>query len=367
MGVPEDEVVFVHSAKTDIQKERLFEKVRQGTVRVLIGSTAKMGCGTNVQNRLVALHHLDVPWRPSDLEQREGRILRQGNTNEDVSIKRYVQEETFDSYSWQIIENKQKFIGQIMTGQDIPRSSDNIDEQALTYAEIKALACGSPLIKEKIDGDIRLTRLRQLKKSFDQQQYDLDYQIRKRIPNDIAENKEKLVGALADRTLHESFDGKAFEVTIDNKTYTDPAKAHMALLMVVEDLKAKPFRTVVELGEYKGFNLSIYRVNNAIIRMVINGKLKYELEINRKVPNNFDSIDKKLSVLSAAIEKLTEKNEALEKNLKTAEIEREKPFEQQEEMEALIIRIKELDVLLSQDAAVVSCKDESEENEEEVA
>lgn len=197
-GIPEAEIAYIHEANTDARKTELFGKVRSGAVRVLMGSTAKMGAGTNVQKRLIALHHLDVPWRPSDIEQREGRILRQGNENKEVYVFRYVTEGTFDAYSWQLIENKQKFIGQIMTSKSPARSCDDMDEAALSYAEVKALAAGNPLIKEKMDLDIQLTRLKTLKAAHDSQIYDLENKIAVGFPQEIQRCKELVVNLTAD-------------------------------------------------------------------------------------------------------------------------------------------------------------------------
>ena len=184
-GVPEDEIAFIHDANTDQKKAELFAKVRSGQVRFLIGSTSKMGAGTNVQDRLIALHHLDVPWRPSDIEQQEGRILRQGNRNRKVKIFRYVTEGTFDAYSWQLIENKQKFISQIMTSKSPVRSCEDVDESALSYAEVKALATGNPYIKEKMDLDIQVSRLRLLKANYTSQKYRMEDNIVQHYPRQI--------------------------------------------------------------------------------------------------------------------------------------------------------------------------------------
>ena len=197
-GIPETEIAFIHEANTDARKTELFGKVRSGAVRVLMGSTAKMGAGTNVQKRLIALHHLDVPWRPSDIEQREGRILRQGNENKEVYVFRYVTEGTFDAYSWQLIENKQKFIGQIMTSKSPARSCDDMDEAALSYAEVKALAAGNPLIKEKMDLDVQLTRLKTLKAAHDSQRYELENKIAIGFPAEIRKCKEQIENATVD-------------------------------------------------------------------------------------------------------------------------------------------------------------------------
>ena len=202
-GVPEGEIAFIHDANTELRKAELFAKVRSGQVRFLLGSTAKMGAGTNVQDRLIALHHLDVPWRPSDIEQQEGRILRQGNQNDKVKIFRYVTEGTFDSYSWQLIENKQKFIGQIMTSKSPVRSCEDVDEAALSYAEVKALATGNPYIKEKMDLDIQVSKLKLMKANHTSQKYRLEDNITKHYPQQIAIFKERINGFTADMQKYE--------------------------------------------------------------------------------------------------------------------------------------------------------------------
>ena len=205
-GVPENEIAFIHDANTELRKAELFAKVRSGQVRFLLGSTAKMGAGTNVQDRLIALHHLDVPWRPSDIEQQEGRILRQGNQNDKVKIFRYVTEGTFDSYSWQLIENKQKFIGQIMTSKSPVRSCEDVDEAALSYAEVKALATGNPYIKEKMDLDIQVSKLKLMKANHTSQIYRLESDIAKNFPVQISALKERIAGMQVDSQVVKSVD-----------------------------------------------------------------------------------------------------------------------------------------------------------------
>ena len=236
MGIPENEIAYIHTANTEQKKKELFAKVRGGEVRILMGSTAKMGAGTNVQQRLVALHHLDVPWRPSDIEQREGRILRQGNENKEVYVFRYVTEGTFDAYSWQLIENKQKFIGQIMTSKSPARSCNDMDEAALSYAEVKALAAGNPLIKEKMDLDVQLTRLKTLKAAHDSQRYELENKIAIGFPAEIRKCKEQIENATVDAaTVKEhsvvDADGKdVFSIQLEKEVYYEKEPAGKALL-----------------------------------------------------------------------------------------------------------------------------------------
>ena len=239
-GVPPEEIAFIHDANTEKRKAELFAKVRSGQVRFLLGSTAKMGAGTNVQDRLIALHHLDVPWRPSDIEQQEGRILRQGNMNDKVKIIRYVTEGTFDSYSWQLIENKQKFIGQIMTSKSPVRSCEDIDEAALSYAEVKALATGNPYIKEKMDLDIQVSKLKLLKANHTSQRYRLEDNIAKHYPMQITALKERLEGYRTDiqtYAAHKPVDKDAFSMKIGNRTYTDKKEAGAALIDMCRSAK----------------------------------------------------------------------------------------------------------------------------------
>lgn len=264
-GIPETEIAFIHEANTDARKTELFGKVRSGAVRVLMGSTAKMGAGTNVQKRLIALHHLDVPWRPSDIEQREGRILRQGNENKEVYVFRYVTEGTFDAYSWQLIENKQKFIGQIMTSKSPARSCDDMDEAALSYAEVKALAAGNPLIKEKMDLDVQLTRLKTLKAAHDSQRYELENKIAIGFPAEIRKCKEQIENATVDAaTVKEhsvvDADGKdVFCIQLEKKVYYEKEPAGKALLglLGLSLNNEKP----VPIGYFKGMELQIQHLS----------------------------------------------------------------------------------------------------------
>ena len=327
-GIPEAEIAYIHEANTDARKTELFGKVRSGAVRVLMGSTAKMGAGTNVQKRLIALHHLDVPWRPSDIEQREGRILRQGNENKEVYVFRYVTEGTFDAYSWQLIENKQKFIGQIMTSKSPARSCDDMDEAALSYAEVKALAAGNPLIKEKMDLDIQLTRLKTLKAAHDSQIYDLENKIAVGFPQEIQRCKELVVNLTADAATvqahtHKDAEGKdIFSMQLMEKTYTEkePAgKALLGLLGVALDTE-KP----VPIGNYKGLAL---QVSHAVFGNVFSVKLANGIEPN--------------------IEKIKAKQARLEQQLASAEEEVKRPFPQAAELAEKSNRLAVLDGLLN--------------------
>ena len=351
-GIPEAEIAYIHEANTDARKTELFGKVRSGAVRVLMGSTAKMGAGTNVQKRLIALHHLDVPWRPSDIEQREGRILRQGNENKEVYVFRYVTEGTFDAYSWQLIENKQKFIGQIMTSKSPARSCDDMDEAALSYAEVKALAAGNPLIKEKMDLDIQLTRLKTLKAAHDSQIYDLENKIAVGFPQEIQRCKELVVNLTADAATvqahtHKDAEGKdIFSMQLMEKTYTEkePAgKALLGLLGVALDTE-KP----VPIGNYKGLAL---QVSHAVFGNVFSVKLvgagTYTAELGNDVLGNLTRISNLANGIEPNIEKIKAKQARLEQQLASAEEEVKRPFPQATELTEKSKRIAVLEGLLN--------------------
>ena len=259
-GVPKNEIAFIHEANTELRKAELFSKVRNGDVRFLLGSTPKMGAGTNVQDKLIALHHLDVFWRPSDIEQQEGRILRQGNQNPRVKIFRYVTEGTFDSYSWQVIENKQKFIGQIMTSKSPVRSCEDIDESALSYAEVKALATGNPYIKEKMDLDIQVSKLKLLKANHASQIYRLEDNITKHYPQRIAVLTERVQGTQQDMIrLQQNLpaDKEIFRVEVGGSVYTDKKEAGTAIINMCRQIKS--FQDPVVVGTYLGFDMAIVR------------------------------------------------------------------------------------------------------------
>lgn len=353
LGVPESEIAFIHDANTDAKKEDLFNRVRSSRVRVLIGSTAKMGCGTNVQNHLKAIHHLDCPWRPSDIEQREGRMIRQGNLNTHVTVFKYITEETFDSYSWQIVENKQKFIGQIMTSKSPSRSAEDIDEQSLTYGEIKALATGNPLIKEKMDLDIKVARLKVIKANFDNQRYTMEDQILTRFPQTIQVNTEK-IRLLKDDVSHyqktkpESSDN--FVMVIDGRTYTERKEAGVALLDQMDLIKADhtPLRKDTYIGEYLGFDVYLNRANFTSSRIILKRSLRYdEIEFSYNTVGNLVKIDNLLGRLPEAIEICQTRIEATKTQLKNAKLEMTKPFPQEQELSEAMARLVQLNAELS--------------------
>ena len=350
-GVPENEIAFIHDANTETRKAELFAKVRSGQVRFLLGSTAKMGAGTNVQDRLIALHHLDVPWRPSDIEQQEGRILRQGNMNDKVKIFRYVTEGTFDSYSWQLIENKQKFIGQIMTSKSPVRSCEDIDEAALTYAEVKALATGNPYIKEKMDLDIQVSKLKLLKANHTSQKYRLEDNIVKHYPVQIASMKERLAGYRADIQTYAQNkfpDKDTFSIKIGNRVYTDKKEAGAALIDMCRS--AKQPNMAVTIGEYQGFKMSV-SFDSFFSKFTVNlkGSISHEVEIGTDPLGNLQRLSNALEGMTGKMETVAQKLENVEHQLETAKVEVTKPFAQEAELAEKLERLTELNALLNMD------------------
>ena len=350
-GVPPEEIAFIHDANTEKRKAELFAKVRSGQVRFLLGSTAKMGAGTNVQDRLIALHHLDVPWRPSDIEQQEGRILRQGNMNDKVKIFRYVTEGTFDSYSWQLIENKQKFIGQIMTSKSPVRSCEDIDEAALSYAEVKALATGNPYIKEKMDLDIQVSKLKLLKANHTSQRYRLEDNIAKHYPMQITALKERLEGYRADiqtYAAHKPADKDAFSMKIGNRTYTDKKEAGAALIDMCRS--AKQPNMAVTIGEYQGFKMSVsFDSFFSKFTISLKGSLSHEVEIGADPLGNLQRLSNALEGMTGKMADVEQKLSNVEHQLETAKVEVTKPFAQEQELAEKLERLAELNTLLNMD------------------
>ena len=356
-GVPENEIAFIHSANTDTRKAELFAKVRSGQVRFLLGSTQKMGAGTNVQDRLIALHHLDVPWRPSDIEQQEGRILRQGNINPKVKIFRYVTENTFDSYSWQVIENKQKFISQIMTSKSPVRSCEDVDEAALTYAEVKALATGNPYIKEKMDLDIQVSKLKLMKANHTSQKYRLEDNIAKHYPQQIAILKERISGMEADiqtakanlqRTGTSVADKEQFLMKVGDKPYTDKKEAGTALVEMCREMKTVNVPATV--GEYAGFQMAVsFDSFNHKFVMNLKGQLSHNLEIGSDPLGNIARINHALESMPKQLAEAQTKLENVEHQLETAKTEVNKPFAQEAELAQKQERLAALNALLNMD------------------
>ena len=350
-GVPEEEIAFIHEANTELRKTELFGKVRSGQVRFLIGSTQKMGAGTNVQDRLVALHHLDVPWRPSDIEQQEGRILRQGNRNDTVSIFRYVTEGTFDSYSWQVIENKQKFISQIMTSKSPVRSCEDVDEAALTYAEVKALATGNPYIKEKMDLDIQVSRLKLMKANHTSQIYRLEDNIAKNYPKQIEILQERIRGFQTDmETVRKNIpaDKDNFSMKVGNRIFTDKKEAGTAILAMCQEMDS--LQQMVEIGEYAGMRMKVtFDSFNRKFVMSLKGELSHNFELGSDA---FGNITRLHNVLDGMAGKLSEAETKLNNvihQLETAKMEVQKPFPAEEELKEKMERLAELDALLNMD------------------
>ena len=350
-GVPPEEIAFIHDANTETRKAELFAKVRSGQVRFLLGSTAKMGAGTNVQDRLIALHHLDVPWRPSDIEQQEGRILRQGNMNDKVKIFRYVTEGTFDSYSWQLVENKQKFIGQIMTSKSPVRSCEDIDEAALSYAEVKALATGNPYIKEKMDLDIQVSKLKLLKANHTSQRYRLEDNIAKHYPMQITALKERLEGYRTDiqtYAAHKPVDKDAFSMKIGNRTYTDKKEAGAALIDMCRS--AKQPNMAVTIGEFQGFKMSVsFDSFFSKFTISLKGSLSHEVEIGADPLGNLQRLSNALDGMTGKMADVEQKLSNVEHQLETAKVEVTKPFAQEQELAEKLERLAELNALLNMD------------------
>ena len=348
-GVPGNEIAFIHDANTELRKAELFAKVRSGQVRFLLGSTAKMGAGTNVQDRLIALYHLDVPWRPSDIEQQEGRILRQGNQNAKVKIFRYVTEGTFDSYSWQLIENKQKFIGQIMTSKSPVRSCEDVDEAALSYAEVKALATGNPYIKEKMDLDIQVSRLKLMKANHTSQKYRLEDNITQHYPQQIAHLKESIEGFSKDIQRYKRnkpLEKEDFSITVCGKEYSDKKEAGTALIAICKE--SKDIDTSVDVGEYLGFSLKV-KFDAFYRKFVLNvkGDMSHPIEIGVDPFGNLTRINNALEAMPAELEEAQTKLSNVEHQLETAKIEVNKPFLQEAELSEKLERLAELDALLN--------------------
>ena len=350
-GIPKEQIAFIHEYNTEVKKAELFAKVRAGQVRILMGSTPKLGAGTNVQDRLLALHHLDCPWKPSDLEQQEGRILRQGNQNDKVKIFRYVTENTFDSYMWQILENKQKFISQIMTSKSPVRACEDVDDTALSYAEIKALATGNEYIKEKMDLDVQVSKLKLLKANHTSQIYRLESDIAKRYPVQITALKEKIAGMRVDADVVKGIDlqdNDHFAMTVGGKLYTDKKEAGVALLSAASGLKS--VKSAGQIGEYHGFALSSeYNFLSNTYTMTIKGKCSYKIEFGKDTLGNIQRIHNALSAIGKKLADTEQNLETVQQQLKTAQEEVQKPFPKEAELSEKMERLAELNAMLNMD------------------
>lgn len=351
LGIPNEEIAFIHDASTETKKAELFTKVRSGQVRILLGSTPKLGAGTNIQDRLVALHHLDCPWKPSDLEQQEGRILRQGNQNKEVKIFRYVTEATFDAYMWQILENKQKFISQIMTSKSPVRACEDVDDTALSYAEIKALATGNPYIKEKMDLDIQVSKLKLMKANHTSQKYRLETDISRNYPVQITAVKERIAGLRADAEAVNPIldkDKDNFVVTVVGKTYTDRKEAGTAIIAACAGLKA--VSASGQIGEFHGFSLSAnFDSFNQQYMLTIRRQCSYQIEVGKDPLGNLQRISNALAGIEGKLTDSEQKLENLQQQLAVAQEEVAKPFQKETELTEKMERLAELNSLLNMD------------------
>ncbi|HEN9106076.1 TPA: DEAD/DEAH box helicase family protein [Streptococcus agalactiae] len=347
MGIPKEEIAFIHEANSDKQKDELFAKVRKGEIRILMGSTQKMGAGTNVQNKLIALHDLDVPWRPADLEQRAGRIVRQGNENKEVSIYRYVTENTFDAYLWQTIENKQKFISQIMTSKTPVRVAEDVDESSLNYAEIKALATGDPKIKEKMDLDNEVTKLKMLEANYKSNRYRLEDKVAKNYPEEIART-EKLIEAvkkdIKDVEAKAEGEEKFTSITIGGEKILDKKLAGEKLLEAISKVKINESKVI---GKYRNMDLEVsYNFFTNEHNFSLNGAAKHSGELGTSADGNITRLDNALEKMPEKLKRLEEKLFSTKEQLENAKEELQKPFEKADELKNKVLRLAELNKLL---------------------
>lgn len=367
-GIPAEEIAYIHSAETEAKKKELFGKVRSGQIRVLLGSTQKMGAGTNVQQKLIALHHLDCPWRPADLQQREGRIVRQGNENPEVEIYSYVTENTFDAYLYQLVESKQKFIGQIMTSKSPVRSAEDVDEQALSYAEIKALATGNPHIKEKMDLDIDVSRLKLLKANHLSQRYALEDQLIKELPQKLRSLEERIRGYEADRVrLTENTQPNAdgfSPMVIQGKHYAEKKDAGAALLAAC---KAMTSPEAVPLGQYRGFAMELsFDSFSREFKVAFIGELRHTVALGTDIFGNIQRLDNALEAFPDRLAACAEQLENTKTQMENAKTEVQKPFPQEAELAEKMKRLDELNILLNMDKRdneiADECPDEGEKD-----
>ena len=366
-GIPAEQIRFIHEATTDAQKKELFGKVRSGEVRVLFGSTPKIGAGTNVQDRLIAIHNLDCPWRPSDLEQRQGRIERQGNMFPEVEVYRYVTEQTFDAYLYQLVESKQKFISQIMTSKSPVRSAEDVDEVALSFAEVKMLATGDARFKEKMDLDIQVSKLRVLKQSYLSEHYDLEDRVLKYYPQTIKEYEERIAGYENDAALAEQHkpqgEDKFCSMTLKGVTYTEKADAGEMLLAICKDY---PMSAPTEIGSYRGFRMEIYYDTvNAHYCMNLCGKAKHKVDLGADALGNLTRIENELSKLPARLEAAKTKKAETIAQLETAKEEIKKPFAFEDELKEKTERLNALNIELNLNEKDTSVMDTEPEQTEE--
>ena len=369
-GIPAEQIRFIHEATSDAQKKELFAKVRSGEVRVLLGSTSKMGAGTNVQDRLIAIHNLDCPWRPSDLEQRQGRIERQGNMFPEVEVYRYVTEQTFDAYLYQLVESKQKFISQIMTSKSPVRSAEDVDEVALSFAEVKMLATGDERFKEKMHLDIQVSKLKVLKQSYLSEHYDLEDRILKHFPQTIAEYEQRIVCYKADTALTEQHkpqgEEKFYPMTLRGISYTEKAAAGEMLIAICKEY---PLSAPIEIGSYRGFKMEIfYDTVGTHYCLNLCGQAKYKVELGSDPVGNLTRIENELAKLPARLEAAQIKLAETIEQLETAKVEVQKPFTFEEELKEKSERLNALNIELNldkKDSAVLDAEPEETEEQPE--
>lgn len=357
MGVPQEETAFIHSAKTKEAKEKLFEKVRNGDVRIMIGSTSKMGAGTNVQNKLIASHDLDCPWKPRDMEQRRGRMVRQGNENKKVQLFRYVTKDTFDAYLFQTLENKQRFISQIMTSKTPARNCDDIDESTLSYAEVKALCIANPHIKEKMELDIEISKLQMIKSEFMNIHYRLEDAVHVKLPQELANEISELKNMEADRKAladypieHDSEGHEAFSpMTVNGRTFTDRKEAGAALIKAAIQSAIGNKNNAVTIGEYKGFKLDVYTDSAGKVNLYIKGKSSVSIIMSESEGGNITKINNALNNIEDRIVRCKDRIEALKRQIENSKTELTKPFPQEQELKDKLERQTELALLLNLD------------------
>lgn len=357
MGVPQEEIAFIHSAKTKEAKEKLFEKVRNGDVRIMIGSTSKMGAGTNVQNKLIASHDLDCPWKPRDMEQRRGRMVRQGNENKKVQLFRYVTKDTFDAYLFQTLENKQRFISQIMTSKTPARNCDDIDESTLSYAEVKALCIANPHIKEKMELDIEISKLQMIKSEFMNIHYRLEDAVHVKLPQELANEISELKNMEADRKALADYpieyDSEGHEVfspmTVNGRTFTDRKEAGAALIKAAIQSAIGNKNNAVTIGEYKGFKLDVYTDSAGKVNLYIKGKSSVSIIMSESEGGNITKINNALNNIEDRIVRCKDRIEALKRQIENSKTELTKPFPQEQELKDKLERQTELALLLNLD------------------
>ncbi len=347
-GIPKEEIAFIHEAATDTQKAQLFSKVRKGQIRILFGSTAKMGAGTNVQTRLAALHHLDCPWRPSDIEQREGRILRQGNKNKFVRILKYVTEGTFDAYNWSLLEIKQKFIGQIITSKLPARSCEDVDATALSYAEVKALSTGDPRIKEKMDLDIQVSKLKLLKANYENQRYEMEDKIVYYFPQKMKASQEKLSGLKEDNLTLAAHPvtGELFSMEVMGTVYSERKEAGNAIIETA--IHNNPKDNALKIGTYRGFAMEL-TYHYGIFYLTLKGKESYTAELGTDASGNISRINHALETIPEQIKNTQQTISVLETQFENTKEEMKIPFLQEKELSEKSSRLNQLNLELNQD------------------